>query len=239
MEISFFIEKVIYNIKNIFKTSPYSIVSLGPNCYPKTVLTRTGLMKRKKQGQPTMPFDLAWYHSAKYVTEFLNSDFDNFLVDLKYSDYSGSWDNGTKINFSHEAYIGPTEKHRLIQVYRHRIKNFRNELKKTKPILFFQVLKDEKVGEDCLNTFNTLKKICPHRKFVYVVVDCIHKIDGLNLPEDIYSLQLPFPNHENEANVFSKEFYQSPEGIKFEKDISDFIENIIMNEFAMNPIKYL
>ena len=237
MNIETLAEKLVNYIKNVCKTSPYSIVSLGPNCYPKTVLTRTGLMKRKKQGQPTMPFDLAWYHSAKYITEFLSTDFDNFLVDLKYSEYSGSWDNGNKINFSHESYIGPTEKHRLIQVYRHRIKNFRNELKKTKPILFFQVLKDEKVGEDCLNTYKVLQKLCSERKFIYVVIDCIHKIDGLQLPEEIYSLQLPFPN--SDANVFSKEFYESQQGAQFEQIIADFIENIIINEFAMNPVKYL
>lgn len=237
MDIRLFIDKILSYIKNICKSSPYSLISLGPNCYPKTVLTRTGLMKRKRQGQPTMPFDLAWYHSAKYITEFLENDFDKFLVDLHYSEYSGSWDNGEKINFSHEAYIGPTEKHRLIQVYRHRIKNFRKEMKSTKPILFLQVLKDPEVGEDCLNTFNVLKKLCEGRKFIFVVIDCIHKIDNLILPEEIYSIQLPFPKEE--TNVFSKDFYESPQGAQFEQDIADFIENIIINEFKMTPVKYI
>ncbi len=237
MDIEIIFEKTLNYIKNVCKTSPYSIVSLGPNCYPKTVLTRTGLLKRKRQGQPTMPFDLAWYHSAEYITEFLNTDFDKFLVDLNYSEFSGSWDNGTKINFSHESYIGPTEKHRLIQVYRQRINNFRKEIKKTRPILFLQVLKDLKVGEDCLNTYKALKRLCEGRQFIYVVIDCIHEIDGLNLPEEIYSLQLPFP--QGEANVFCKEFYESTQGAQFEQDIADFIENIIINEFAMNPVKYI
>ncbi len=236
MDIGSFFNKFVIFIRNTCKPSPYSLVSLGPNCYPKTVLTRTGLMKKRRHGQPTMPFDLAWYHSAKYITEFLNTDFDKFLVDLHYSEYSGSWDNGTKINFSHESYIGPTEKHRLIQVYRHRIKNFRKEMKSSKPILFLQVLKDPKVGQDCLNTYNALKTLCTERKFVFAVIDCIHITDDLNLPEEIYLIQLPFPNEQ--ANVFSKDFYESPQGVQFEQDIADFIENIIINEFLITPVKY-
>lgn len=239
MNIELFFDKLICYIKNTCKHSPYSIVSLGPNCYPKTVLTRTGLIKRKRQGQPTMPFDLAWYHSAKYVTEFLETDFDKFLTDLKYSEYSGSWDNGTKINFSHEAYIGPTEKHRLIQVYRHRIKNFRHELRKTKPILFLQILKDEKVGQDCLNTYAILKKLCQKRKFLYVVIDCINILKDTKIPNDneIYTMTLPFPNGVG-TDVFSKTFYESEEGSAFEQDISEFIQNIIINEFQTTPVKY-
>ena len=89
-------EKITNLIKNFCKTAPYTIISLGPNCYPRTVLTRKGLMKRKKQGQKSYPFDLAWYHSAKYVTEFLLNDFENFFTDLRYSYVSTSWDSGTK-----------------------------------------------------------------------------------------------------------------------------------------------
>lgn len=70
-----------------------------------------------------------------------------------------------------------------------------------------------------------------------MVIDCIHKIDNLNLPEEIYSIQLPFPKEE--TNVFSKDFYESPQGAQFEQDIADFIENIIINEFKMTPVKYI
>ncbi len=236
MDIELFIEKFKTYVINTCKTAPYSIVSLGPNCYPRTVLTRTGLMKSRKQGRPTMPFDFAWYHSSKYITDFLSNDFSNFLTDLHYSEYSGSWDSGDRINFSHEAYIGPTEKHRLIQVYRQRINNFRKELKKSKPILFLQVLKDQEVGEDCINTFNELQKLCKFRNFVFVIIDCIHEIDGKNLPKEIYTLQMPFPSVG--TDVFSKDFYESEEGKQFEHDIAEFIENIIINEFGMNPIKF-
>lgn len=240
MNIGLFTEKIVKIFQNICKNTPYSIVSLGPNCYPKTLLTRMGLIKRKRQGQPTMPFDLAWYHSAEYITEFLASDFDKFLENLKYSEYSGSWDNGTKINFSHEIYIGPTEKHRLIQVYRHRIKNFRNELKKTKPILFLQILKDKKVGQDCNNTYSVLEKLCKDRKFVYVVIDCVDILDETQLISEIFYKKISFPEEDTtDINVFSKNFYESEKGIEFEKNISDFVKKIIIEEFATEPVNFL
>ncbi|MBQ2644492.1 hypothetical protein IJG14_02830, partial [bacterium] len=165
-------EKIFVHLKNRFKSVPYSIISLGPNCYPRTILSRNKLIKTKMEGQISYPFDLAWFHSAKYVTEFLSNNFNNFLSDLRYSQYSGSWDNGVKINFSHEAYIGPNEKNKLIKIYKKRINNFNKALKNNKPIVFIQIFKDEKVGQDCINTYNVLKNLCSHKNFIYIVIDC-------------------------------------------------------------------
>lgn len=237
MKLKIFLKKVKKYIRNLCIDTPYSIISLGPNCYPKTVLTRTGLLKRRSAGQLTLPFDLAWYHSAKYITEFLDNDFENFLSDLRYSEYSGSWDNGEKINFSHEAYIGPTEKHRLIQVYRYRINNFRKTLSENNVFIFLQILKDTHVDEDCANTYNVLKKICGTKKFIYAVVDCINKINPENLPTEIYLMKKELPD--KDADVFDKAFYTSEKGMQFEREIAKFIENIIINELAMFPINFL
>lgn len=47
---------------------------------------------------------------------------------------------------------------------------------------------------------------------------------------------MPFPSVG--TDVFSKDFYESEEGKQFEHDIAEFIENIIINEFGMNPVKF-
>lgn len=232
-----FFKKIKKYIRNICQESPYNIISLGPNCYPKTILTRKGLLKRRNEGEVTLPFDLAWYHSAKYITEFLNNNFENFLTDLKYSEYSASWDNGEKINFSHEAYIGPTEKHRLIQVYRKRIKNFRRKIKENKPLLFLQIFKDKQVKEDCTNTYFALKDLCGVKKFIYIVIDCTNQISPKSLPQEIIFLQKAFPS--KNQNVFDKTFYLSEDGMLFENQIADFIENTIKEEFAVWPVNFL
>lgn len=230
------LNKIKVHIYNSFTTSPYTIMSLGPNCYPRTVLTRTGLIKHKKEGQKSYPFDLAWFHRASYVTEFLENNFENFLSELKYSDYSSSWDNGEKINFSHEAYIGPNEKNKLIRVYNRRIKNFAKELSNDKPILFLQILKDEKVGEDCINTYKVIQKLCKNRKFLYVVIDFINILPD-NLENGMKKLNISLPT--NNTDVFSKEFYTSNEGIVIENQIKNYIENLIQSEWGINPTKFL
>lgn len=235
MYLQCFFKKLKKYIRNVCHESPYNIISLGPNCYPKTILTRKGLLKRRNEGEVTLPFDLAWYHSAKYVTEFLNNNFENFLSDLKYSEYSNSWDNGKKINFSHESYIGPTEKHRLIQIYRKRINNFRKKIKEQKPIMFLQIFKDETVAQDCTNTYKALKNLC-NDKFVYVVIDCTNNIEKNMLPQEIIFLKKPFPVEK--PDVFNKDFYLSDKGKAFEEEIADFLENIIKDEFAIWPINF-
>ena len=228
-------KKIKVHVINSVKKTPYILVSLGPNCYPRTVLTRAGLIKHKKEGQKTYPFDFTWLHKAKYVTEFLNNNFENFLSELKYSEFSSSWDNGEKINFSHEAYIGSNEKNKLIKVYKRRINNFLNDIKQDKPFIFLQILKDRKVGEDCLNTYSALKNLLRNKKFVYVV-DFMNIIPN-NLPSEIKFIKLSLPS--DDTDVFSKEFYLSEDGMKTENKISEFIQNVIKNELNITPVKFM
>jgi hypothetical protein len=155
---------------------------------------------------------------------------------LKYSDFCHSWDDGKKINFSHEAYIDENGKNKLIKLYQQRIKHFRDELKKNKPILFLQIMKDKEVGEDCRNTYNLLKKICKNKKFAYVVIDCTKLIEPNKIPLEIYLTRITLP--ENNSDVFSESFYNSEEGKKIEKKIANFIENVIIKEFGLKIIEF-
>ena len=229
-------KKISIHLKNLLTPAKYTIISLGPNCYPRTVLTRTGLIKRKKEGQKTYPFDFVWIHKAKYVTEFLNNNFENFLSELKYSNYSSSWDNGNKINFSHEAHIGVNGKKKLIKIYKKRIKNFQKEIKNGKqPFIFLQILKDTNTEEDCINTYSALKNINGKKKFVYIIVDFVNLLSD-SLPFEIKAVKLELPS--KNTDVFSKEFYQSDKGKEIEKKISDSIEKIVKKEFNTDMVKY-
>lgn len=231
------LEKIIRHVKNTCKNPSYEIVSLGPNCYPRTVLTRMKLIKRKSCGRRTMPFDFAYYHHAKFITEFLQNDFADFFKDLHYSDFCKSFDSGEKINFSHEAYLKENEKSKLINIYKKRINNFREELQQTKPIVFLQILKDENVGEDCKNTYKTLKKICAGRKFAYIVIDCKDIIQPQKIPFEIYLTKMHLP--QEDTDIFSPDFYKSDYGKMFEEKIANFIGNVIMKEFGDNVERFL
>ena len=54
------------------------IVSLGTDCFPRAILTKLGYKRRKAEGEPTMPFDLA-YHPYPVVCRWLEDDFAGFL----------------------------------------------------------------------------------------------------------------------------------------------------------------
>ncbi len=231
------IEKIFRQVKNICKNPPYSIVSIGPNCYPRTVLTRMKLIKRKSCGRKTMPFDFAYYHDAKFVTEFLGNDFANFFDDLHYSDFCKSFDSGEKINFSHEAYLTKDKKAKLINIYKKRINNFRQEMEKSNPIVFLQILKDENVGEDCKNTYTTLKNLCGQRKFAYIVVDCKDLVQPQKIPFEIYLTKMHLP--QEDTDIFSSNFYSSDFGKNFEEKIANFVGNVIIKEFGYNVEKFL
>lgn len=230
-------QKIIKQIKNRYKNTPYTIVSLGPNCYPRTVLTRTGLIKRKSCGRLTMPFDFAFIHNAKFVTDFLENDFANFFEDLHYSDFCNSFDSSNKINFSHEGYLSKDKKNELIKIYNKRIECLRREFSKNNPILFLQILKDEEVGEDCKRTFSALKKLCNSRKFAYVVIDLKDLVQPQKIPFEIYLTKMHLPKED--TDIFSVEFYNSEEGKYFEEKIANFIGNVIMKEFGVTVEKFL
>ena len=109
-------------------------------------------------------------------------------------------------------------------------------MKKEEPILFLQILKDEEVGEDCKNTYETLKKMCGKRKFAYVVIDCVDLVQPHRVPFEIYLTKMHLPS-EN-TDIFAPEFYNSDFGKNFEKKIANFIGNVIIKEFGYKVEKF-
>lgn len=214
----------------------YNIVSLGPNCYPKTILTRKKLKKTKSQGELTMPFDLAWYHKAEFITEFIKNDFSNFFEDMNFSQNANSWDASYKINFSHEKKFGPAEKDLLITMYNKRISNFREVLNSRKPVIFLQILKNKTIGEDVNNLYEVLKNKRQNRPFILVVIDTEDIIaDDLNPAIKILKLHKKLDNE----TIYTPEFYLSRDGKVFENTIISFIKLEITKSFNCKPHKFL
>lgn len=220
---------------NLAKESPYSIISLGPSCYPKTILTRWKLKKTRAHGEKTLPFDLAWIHEAVFITEFIQHDFEDFFGDLQYITGIKCWDNFRKINFSHETNFGPKDKDLLIEKYTKRIANFQKQINDKKPVLFVQFLKDKSVGEDVNNLYNTIKNIRGDMPFELLVIDCDDLVQN-QIPEiNLLKLKIPF----GDCNLYDSRFYKSKEGMKFEKTIIKHCEDIIKNKLKKKVVKYL
>lgn len=220
---------------NKYKTAGYEIISLGPNCYPKTLLTRHKLKKLKQYGEKTMPFDLAWYQNAKFVTEFIQNDFLNFFQDMNYSETAESWDASFKINFSHEKDFKVNDLEKLTEMYIKRISNFREAITSNKPILFIQILKDKEVEEDIENLYKVLKARRGEKAFELLIIDTA---DIIKKPVQNVTVIKIFKTLDNEK-IYKPEFYKSKEGKNFEKELIKNIKFVIKNRLKKKIIKYV
>lgn len=229
------------DLKKSFKTfinkrinSPYSIVSLGVNCYAKTFLTKHRFKRKRDAGELTLPFDYTFYTDAKYITEFIENDFNEYFEEIYYVKESNYWGKARKIFFSHEKDFTENDKDKLIKMYSNRIKNFYSVVCSKKPLLFFQILTDKENGEDVQKLFEVLKsKITP--PFYYAVVDC----DGVitkNIPDEISVLKLQKPS--SDYDFYSQKCYKSKEGREFERQISSFVSDVIKTKMNQKIIRY-
>lgn len=233
-----FRKEFYYKLKekfNLSKKSPYVIISLGTSCYPKTILTRWKLKRKKAHGELTLPFDLIWVHEAVFVTDFIKNDFKDFFDDLRYIKEIKCWDNFRKINFSHETNFGPNDRELLIEKYSRRIANFSKYLNDAKPILFVQFLKDKSVGEDVNNLYETIKSIRGEKPFELIVIDCIDIVKNQIAEINLLKIKNPF----DDCNLYDPRFYTSRKGKKFEAAIIKYCEKIIKNKLKCKVVRYL
>lgn len=117
-----------------------NIISLGMNCFTRTMLTYWGLKKKKEDGELSYPFDLA-VHFTEPLIEVLNNDFDGFLDNFVFKPLSGYWiNNRYGFIYIHDADCGESEKEKLVARLMGRVKNWKNMISDMKPAYFFLYL---------------------------------------------------------------------------------------------------
>ena len=215
----------------------YEIVSLGCYCISRTILTRQNLKPRKAQGELSCPFDLV-IHPVKRITFNLKNDFSGYFDDLYFEKYKrhwfdfrkkGIWKKTDGTAFFHDKDCNENDKEKIIQRISNRIDNFRTIMKDKKPVFFVQALKEE---EDIDNLYEELRNIRKENPFKLIVLDFkdIVKKDYPN----ISIIKIKFPTEKYEKYWDRKKYYESKEGILFEKSITQSVEAVI-NEF-MNSL---
>lgn len=219
---------------NKLKKTDYEIISLGPNCYPKTFLTRNKLKRNKASGEKTMPFDLAWYKDAKFITEFIQNDFMNFFDGMKYSESAESWDSSFKINFSHEKSFKADDLEKLVDMYIGRISNFRKVMGSEKPLLFIQILKDKEIGEDIKNLYEVIKARRGQKPFELMIIDTNEIVKD---PIENVNVIKIFQTLDNES-IYKPEFYNSEVGKTFEKEIIKNIKFVLIKKLNKNLVRF-
>lgn len=217
-----------YKKTSEIKDIKYKVVSLGYNCFPRTVLTRWGVKPSKSQGELSMPFDLATYETFE-ITKNIENNFANFFENLEFYESKfffwrkSYWQKSHDcIRFVHEKNLTKNDKGKLIEIYQNRIRNFNECLEYETPILFIQFLGD---CSDINNLYEILVKKRAGKPFIFAVVDPEDIVKDYN-PE-IKLLKLPYPSEQYKEHWWSKELYKSKIGSDFEHKIVDFcIDNI-------------
>ncbi len=219
------------------------IISLGTNCFVRSIAARYSLIPRKIDGYLSLPFDLC-VTPLKSVIHFLNNDFKGFFDNLEWHKELNCWYN-TKFGvlFMHDEDC--KKKQELIKRYKKRIENFRSTVKKANqnnikltfiyhidPLgpennssyvetLPFEYFVDTKENFENLN--NVLEKLC--KRLNFLVID---SIDSLKIPLDsnIRVIKVPIPAGEYSKNWYKEEFFASDEGLLFESAIAECIKRI-------------
>ena len=203
------------------KRRKVNIIPLGQNCMPRTILTRWKVKPSKIMGEVTYPFDLAVFGMPE-ITKSLKTDFYEFFDDLEYT--GKYWIKAPNcIEFSHDKNLGIKDKEKLVSLYKKRIKNFWSAMFDDTPILFVQILGDD---EDVYAQYAQLLRLRPNKPFKIALIDTQDIIKEEIKYDDICLLKLPYPKEDYKQNWWRKDYYNSKEGKRFEKQIADFCRNI-------------
>lgn len=208
------------------KKNHYShLISLGVDCFPRSIATKFGFKKRKLHGELTCPFDLAW-HDYSTVCELLNNNFDGYLesTNLYINDTGCITHRKYNILFNHESDTIErlfnnikNDYDNFKSIYTARIQNFYNLIHNTpdtETILF--ILHYNKYPTELIDI---LKFKFPSLKFVILTFNIPYYEDSyLNQPTNVeipynnfvfYTIRKPTTNYiwyETQDVVWEKQF---------------------------------
>ena len=234
------------NFKNILDYSKFKIISLGEDCFVRTILQNYDLILSPKYdkfngeaGAGSFVFDLV-ATSQEVLEKSLKNNFSDYLDDLKFveTEILGEkcklWKND-KLNFffNHDSDCPGNKEGKtlLIDRYKKRIDRFNNIIKNTDKILFFIRKSSYKSNiDDSLRILEILNKLVSKNvKFFYIALNMANDIEltEKNLPENMFIINLPYPTVKyNEW--FTKDIRSTKEILEYEYKINKIIGNIIL-----------
>lgn len=213
-------------------------VSIGEDCFCRTILTRWGLKKSAKMGEKSQPFDLS-IHSFKVICHLLKNNFADYLnpLDMIY-DKSVNFCKNSKLNiyFNHETGVeySVDDFIMLREKYSKRIVNFFDSVALNDNVNFYLHIrspKDFRRGE--VNELaDILAKLRGEKKWNLICIltwpaqDLIPEYLGDNInPSNVYFIDVNYPF--DGYIWYNPNHASSRAGFLFEKDLINKIELII------------
>lgn len=220
-------EKVLaemQDLKNVDKLSAdIKIVSLGYDCFVRTILTDWGLKPRKSEGELSYPFDLA-VHPSESLLHIVENDFGGYFDGLTYDETNKVWINSSlRLLYNHDKDCKQNEQNKLVKRFEERIKNFRNILQFDGRIFFVAHVKNK---NDCLNVYEAYKILRRQRKgkFSKLILLSFDEFVKNDFSSDVFVINRKCPYADY---VWYEDQRYLPIAEKFERDVVENCLDII------------
>ena len=219
-------DQSLKNLENLLKTETCqfdknTFISLGENCFVRTILVRHHTKCKRSEGELSYPFDLKVCY-IKTVIKLLQSDFKGYFDDLSWDDAKKIWVN-KKLNIMYNHDLDCDTKEKLISRYTTRIENMRM-LKNKSGLVFVASTVNPDISIDDINQLYTvLKSTYRDIKFVFINISKSELKDIKNLNSEIFYKHIPNPYPNYWGEWYKEEFYNSKSGVEFECACNEFV----------------
>lgn len=153
---------------------PYCIISIGTYCLPRTITTLSKLKPRRKEGEKSMPFDLAFFNDVSAIIRLIETQFTEFYQGLEFDPEKQLWEN-KKLSaiFNHDGHLNDEA---FKKRYDARIANFYDALRNKETRKFFVLASFAEISQEQMNSLvHTLKKHTQGDSFTIIYINQTQK----------------------------------------------------------------
>jgi hypothetical protein len=209
------------------KKNEVTLVSLGYDCLPRTMLAKYGLIASRADGRLTMPFDLA-VHPIIAVKNLISTDFGNYALseNISFAKQGHAIIPQLGVHLNHDIPTAEMEDpvKEIVKRIDRRVRAFRG-LKKSRKLIFVHHVQNA-TPNDCIELLGLLKRYFPKKEVRLIVVDTRHNASPARpSSQDIDWILSPRPYPEYRWH--DEACCASVEGRLFERRIIGEITNII------------
>lgn len=220
--------------RNLPRFDAINMLSLGGDCFSRTVLTRWGLKRTSKLGECSCPFDLAVTY-PEAVDLLIESDFEGFMdpINLAYDVATNNCCNKRyNINFNHETGTDYAANNftKIRMLYNSRVSNFRHLVSEPRPLfmlIYLPIFMDARLSyiEISKRIFRKIKSQRNEATSLLVLnahaSDCAPVIDGF-IDNDLEWINVPVPDAGYVWHDAS--WFMSNIGITHEQKVIQYVE---------------
>ena len=220
---------------NIFA---YRLVSLGSDCFSRTIPTLWGVKPRKKQGELGYPFDLS-RHNLRTVVNAITNDFDGYFNGLYFNKKLDVWmSNSDDVMYCHEPDCHENDKNTIITRFSERIDNLRKILNEDDKKAVFICRYAPELSPSDINViynlynelYTSLQKYRKDRVFELLIVDTFGHLNKERLNPNINLLACPWFDYDYVWHY--DECRYSKLGLKFELTFINHILNFLFYTYT-------